>query len=283
MAYGEERSDFGAERRRRRDLRRESRAATGFDEKALYKDILAAQQGLVAQGQKVGREAQQAAQAAGAIEAGKLFAARGLPGGTEEVLRGAMSAAQARELGESEAARKGELLRAAEGVGTQMVEKEAAKASRKAEKKLRRASEAGTFMGMLGSLGGLATGASGALTAGIPAVAAPLLGAGAVGGPAAIPLLAGGLIASGLGAIGSAATQGARGGAQRELSKIAGQAASFEAPGTEGISNVLGAGPGYEGFQTSFLGGQGSRRRRRTAEESPLYRDYLGSLSYDSY
>lgn len=260
---------------RRRTLRDE---ASGFDEDALYQDILRSQQALVSQGQKVGREAQQAAQAAGAIEAGKLFASKGLPGGTAETLRGAMSASSARALGESQAKRQSDLLRQAEGLGTQMVEKEAARASRKAEKKLRQASEAGSFMSTLGSLGGLATSGAGALASAIPAVSAPLLGAGAAGGPAALPLLIGGLIASGIGAAGSAGAGNEARKANRELSGIANQAAAFEAPSTQGISNVLSAGPGHTGFESSFLGGQGNRRPRQVVEDSSPYESYLSSL-----
>jgi hypothetical protein len=257
MAF--ERSDRFDSMRRRAGLQDR---ASGFDDKRLYSDILAAQQGLVSQGQKIGREAQQAALAAGAIEGDKLFRARGLNRGTEEVLRGAMSAGSAQALGEAEAKREADLLKQAQGIGTQMVEKEAAKASRRAEKKARRAGEAGTFASMLGSLGGLAMGASA-----IPGV-----------GAAALPLAIGGLISGGIGAAGGAGAQSERAKADKELAAISKKASEFEGPSTQGIESVLSAGPGYEGFQSSFLGGQGSRRPRRIAEESSPYQGYLDSL-----
>jgi hypothetical protein len=262
-AIGDRQQARQARRDRRDRNSRDNRG--GFDDEALYQDILSAQQALVSQGQKVGREAQQAAQAAGAIEAGKLFASKGLPGGTAETLRGAMSASSARALGESQAKRQADLLKQAEGIGTQMVEKEAARASRKAEKQLRQASEAGSFLGTLGSLGGLATGGAGAL-------------ASAIGGPAALPLLIGGLITSGIGAAGSAGAGNEARKARGKLSSIANQAAAFEAPSTQGISNVLSAGPGYTGFESSFLGGQGNRRPRQAVEDSSPYESYLSSL-----
>jgi len=267
------------DRQQARQARRDRRARNsrdnrgGFDDEALYQDILSAQQALVSQGQKVGREAQQAAQAAGAIEAGKLFSSKGLPGGTAETLRGAMSASSARALGESQAKRQADLLKQAEGIGTQMVEKEAARASRKAEKQLRQASEAGSFLSTLGSLGGLATSGAGALASAIPAVGGAL-----AGGPAALPLLIGGLITSGIGAAGSAGAGNEARKARGELSSIANQAAAFEAPSTQGISNVLSAGPGYTGFESSFLGGQGNRRPRQAVEDSSPYESYLSSL-----
>tara|TARA_R110000744_G_scaffold21469_3_gene55549 strand:+ start:3545 stop:4384 length:840 start_codon:yes stop_codon:yes gene_type:complete len=264
------------DRQQDRQARRERRnrdSSSGFDEDALYQDILRSQQALVSQGQKVGREAQQAAQAAGAIEAGKLFSSKGLSGGLEETLRGAMSASSASALGESQAKRQSDLLKQAEGIGTQMVEKEAARASRKAEGELRKASEAGSFMSTLGSFGGLAAGGAGALAGMIPAVGGAL-----AGGPASLPLLIGGLIASGIGAAGSAGAGNEARKANSELRGIANQAAAFEAPGTQGISNVLSAGPGYKGFESSFLGGQGNRRPRQVVEDSSPYEGYLSSL-----
>ncbi len=254
------------DRQQARQARRDRRARNsrdnrgGFGDEALYQDILSAQQALVSQGQKVGREAQQAAQAAGAIEAGKLFSSKGLPGGTAETLRGAMSASSARALGESQAKRQSDLLRQAEGVGTQMVEKEAARASRKAEKQIRQASEAGSALAAAGSLGGLVT--SGATLA----------------GPAGLPAAIAGLIASGISAAGSAGAGNEARKARGKLSSIANQAAAFEAPSTQGISNVLSAGPGYTGFESSFLGGQGSRRPRQAVEDSSPYESYLSSL-----
>lgn len=278
--------DNASMRRQRQRARRLAGEASGFDDKRLYSDILAAQQGLVSQGQKIGREAQQAALAAGAIEGDKLFRARGLNRGTEEVLRGAMSAGSAQALGEAEAKREADLLKQAQGIGTQMVEREAAKASRRAEKKARRAGEAGTFASMLGSLGGLASGAGSILPGLIPAVAAmpgpmgalPGIAATAAGGPAALPLAIGGLIASGIGAAAGAGAQNERSKADKELAAISKKASEFEGPSTQGIENVLSAGPGYEGFQSSFLGGQGSRRPRRIAQESSPYEGYLDSL-----
>ena len=280
MAYERRRPDFGAERRRRRDLRRESGAAAGFDEKALYRDILAAQGAIAAESAKLGEEATEATLGAGVIETDKLGSALGRPAGFAEKLRGAMSVGAADALSFSKARRDQRMLEDLGSVGTQMVEKESAKASRKAEKKARQASEAGTFLSGLAGLGGLAASAGSALPGLFPAVAAtggaPAI---AAGGPAALPLLGVGLGLSALGSIGQAATHGARGDAQRELSKIAGQAASFEQPSTKGIEDVLASGSGYGGFESSFLGGQEQRRRRRRGIDTP-YSDALADLSF---
>ena len=255
------------DRRQRRRRRRDSGGASGFDDEGLYRDILSAQQALVSRGQKVGREAQQAAQAAGAIEADKLFGAKGLNMGTAEALRGSMSARSAEALGESEAKRTADLMRQAEGLGTQMVEEEAARASRRAEKKASKAGEAGTFASMLGSLGGLAMGA-----AAIPGVNAAV----------ALPLAIGGLISGGIGAAGSAGARNEQSKARRKLAGIANEAAAFEGPSTQGIESVLSSGAGYEGFGSNFLGSQGNRRPRRAVEEASPYQDYLSSLSTSS-
>lgn len=228
----------------------------GIDEARLYRDIREAQRAKMAAGQRLGREATEASQAAGAIEAGKLASARGIAGtGLEGALRGAMSAGSARALSDAEARRNAQLLSDVQSVGPTMLAKEAAKESAKAERKLQRASEAGTFASMLGGLGGLGMG-----LAGLPALAA---------GPAALPLLIAGGVLSGVGAAGGAGAGIGGAKAQKSAADIQKQAAGFEMPGTSTYAQMLSSGPGYGGFETSFLGGpSGDRRRRRFGEEA---------------
>ena len=236
----------------------------GIDEARLYRDIREAQRAKMAAGQRLGREATEASQAAGAIEAGKLASARGIAGtGLEGALRGAMSAGSARALSDAEARRNAQLLSDVQSVGPTMLAKEAANESAKAERKLQRASEAGTFASMLGGLGGLGMGVAGAL----PGILGTI--GGLAGGPATLPLLIGGAIASGLGAAGSAGAGIGGAKAQESAADIKKQAAGFEMPGTSTYAQMLSSGPGYGGFETSFLGGpSGDRRRRRFGEEA---------------
>jgi hypothetical protein len=256
---------------------RRRRGGGGIDEGRLYEDIKRAQDVRVGAGQRIGREATEAARGAAAIELGKLADARGI-GGTnlEEALRGAVSSAEARTLSDAEARRNAQLLEDVEAIGPRMLEREAGKVTAREEKKLARASEAGTFASMLASLGGLGAAAGSALPSLIPAVAAApataltaAVPAVAAGGPAALPLLIGGLIASGFGSAVSGAAGAERGKVKRRVADIGQQVAGFDMPGTEGYAQMLSSGPGYEGFSTSFLGGpSGERRRRRFGEEA---------------
>ena len=240
MAYG---------RRRRRV------GAGGIDEAALDRDIKEAQRVKMAAGQRLGGEATEATKGAGVIEAGKLVSALGVGGsGLEGALRGAMSAGSARSLSDAEARRNAQLLSDVQSVGPTMLAKEAAKESAKEERKLQRASEAGTFASMLSGFGGLGMG-----LAGLPVLAA---------GPAALPLLIAGGILSGVGATGSAGAGIGGAKAQKSAADIQKQAAGFEMPGTDTYAQMLSSGPGYGGFETSFLGGSPGERRRRPFEEA---------------
>jgi hypothetical protein len=73
-------------------------------------------------------------------------------------LRGSITAGSARELADAEARRKASLLDKVKGIGTAMLAEESASASRRAEEKLMRASEGGSFAALLGGLGGFASG-----------------------------------------------------------------------------------------------------------------------------
>jgi len=246
----------------------------GFNEEALSQRIRAAQRAAVSAGQRLGGEALRASQGASAIEAGKFSAARGL-GGTdlEGALRGSITAGSARELADAEARRKASLLDKVKGIGTAMLAKESASASRRAEEKLMRASEGGSFAALLGGLGGTAMGVAGALPGIIPTVAGA-----AAGGPLAIPLLVGGAIASGIGGAGAAGSGGEAAKAKRALSDIQGQVADFDMPGTEGYASMLRPGPGYEGWIDRSLGAFGGRRRKRKTEDDPLAEPILFGL-----
>jgi hypothetical protein len=229
----------------------------GFNEEALSRRIRAAQRAAVSAGQRLGREAIQASQGASAIEAGKFSAARGL-GGTdlEGALRGSITAGSARELADAEARRKASLLDKVKGIGTAMLAEESASASRRAEEKLMRASEGGSFAALLGGLGGTAMG-----LAAIPSIAS-------------VPLAIGGAIGSAIGGVGGFASGGEAAKAKKALSDIQGQVADFDMPGTEGYASML-TGPGYEGWIDRSLGAFGGRKRKRKPEDElaadPIY------------
>ena len=232
----------------------------GINEEALSRRIRAAQGAAISSGQRLGREAIRASQGAAAIEAGKLAAVRGLGGtGLEGALRGAVTAGGARALADAEARRKAQLLKDVEGIGTAMLAKEAAKQSRRAEEKLMKASEAGTFASLLGGLGGAA------------------MGLAAIPSPASIPLAIGGAIASGVSATGGAGSRGESAKAKKALSDIQSQVAEFDMPGTERYASML-SGPGYEGWIDRSLGAFGGRKRRRKPEdESAADVPYFGA------
>lgn len=234
----------------------------GINQEKLYRDIQQAQRARIASGMKLGREATEAAQAAGAIEAGRLAAARGMGGGMEETLRGAMSASQADALAASDARRRAKLLDDVQAVGVQMTEKAAASAAERAERKARRASEAGSVLGMLAGLGGLAS------------AAAPL---SAAAGPI-------GLALGGIGTIGSTIAglegQKARGQAS-DVRKEASEFMTEKLPQTtKGLEKITSMTPTYSGFESSFLGGQGMGRPRRTAQQASPFADALSDLSF---
>jgi hypothetical protein len=186
-------------------------------------------------------------------------------GGMEEALRGAMSASQADALAASDARRRAKLLDDVQAVGTQMTEKAAASAAERAERKARRASEAGSVFGMLGGLGGIAAGA------------APLLAAtGPIGGIGA------GLAA--LGTLGStiAGLEGQK--ARDQASNVRKEASDFMTEKlpqtTKGLEKITSMTPTYSGFESSFLGGQGMSRPRRTAQQASPFADALADISF---
>ena len=237
----------------------------GINQEKLYRDIQQAQRARIASGMKLGREATEAAQAAGAIEAGRLAAARGMGGGMEEALRGAMSASQADALAASDARRRAKLLDDVQAVGTQMTEKAAASAAEGAERRARRASEAGSVFGMLGGLGGIAAG-----------VAPLLAAAGPIGGIGA------GIAA--LGTLGStiAGLEGQK--ARDQASNVRKEASDFMTEKlpqtTKGLEKITSMTPTYSGFESSFLGGQGMSRPRRTAQQASPFADALADISF---
>ena len=200
----------------------------GINQEKLYRDIQQAQRARIASGMKLGREATEAAQAAGAIEAGRLAAARGMGGGMEETLRGAMSASQADALAASDARRRAKLLDDVQAVGVQMTEKAAASAAERAERKARRASEVGTIGSTIAGLEG----------------------------------------------------QKARGQAS-DVRKEASEFMTEKLPQTtKGLEKITSMTPTYSGFESSFLGGQGMGRPRRTAQQASPFADALSDLSF---
>ena len=234
----------------------------GINQEKLYRDIQQAQRARIASGMKLGREATEAAQAAGAIEAGRLASARGMGGGMEEALRGAMSASQADAIAASDARRRAKLLDDVQAVGTQMTEKAAASAAERAERKARRASEAGS---VFGGLGGIATGVAPLL-----ATTGPLGGIGA------------GIAA--LGTLGStiAGLEGQK--AREQASSVRKEASDFMTEKlpqtTKGLEKITSMTPTYSGFESSFLGGQGMSRPRRTAQQASPFADALADISF---
>ena len=264
MAYRISRPSYFLERRRR-DA---GRFGVGLNQEKLLRDVKAAQQAKISSGMKLGREATDAAKDAGAIEAGMLFATRGMGGGMQEALRGAMSAQQADALKASEARRRARLLEDVQSTGVQMTEKAAAKASRRAEKAARQAGEAGTFLGMLGGLGSLGMGAAGLKFA---AAAAPVLG----------PI---GLGLGALGTVGSSIAQNEGQKAKDFVTDVGKDATEFAAEKlpetTKGFEKIVSMTPQYGSFESSFLGGQGGRRPRRTAQQVTPFADALADISF---
>tara|TARA_Y100001938_G_C7985744_1_gene376788 strand:- start:303 stop:812 length:510 start_codon:yes stop_codon:yes gene_type:complete len=167
-----------------------------------------------------------------------------------------------------------------------MTEKAAARAAEGAERKARRASEAGTFLGMLGGLGSLgmgaaslpgfggAAGAAGAAAAGGAAAATPI---GAILGPIGLGLGA-------FGTIGSAIAQNEGQRARDKASDIRKEATEFAAEKlpqtTKGLEKITSMTPTYSGFESSFLGGQGMSRPRRTAQQASPFADALADISF---